>query len=169
MIATATLLGLAAAASVVGSGISAIGMVNQGNAQKQMGEYNAKIQSNNAAMAIQQSQFAASQIRQRNMRLKGAQAAAASKSGLDLSGSVNDVMYDSAVQGELNAASQIYKGQVSADQYQSSGNMSEAAGKSASQQSYWGAAGSVLGGVGQGVGYLGRIRPGADDGYPVLS
>ena len=168
MIATSTILAISAAVAVVGAGVSAYGMYAQGQAQKQMADYNAKVQQNNAAMKMQQGQYEAGLIAQRNRRLRGAQAAASGKAGVDVSGSVSDVMYDSALQGEVNRLSAIYKGQIGSDESASAASLSRASGESAVSQSYWGAAGTLLSGAGQGLGYVGMSKY-AQAGFPTIS
>lgn len=169
MIATTTLLIAAASVAVIGSAVSAYGMYAQGQAQKKMGDYNAKVQQQNAAMKIQQAQYSSMLLAQRNQRLRGSQAANAGKSGIDISGSTGDVMYDSALQGSLDQQTAIYKGEVGSNESISAGNISQAEGAAGQYSSYFGAAGSILGGVGAAAGYAGRMKPGAQDGYPVMS
>lgn len=159
---------IAATAAVSGAAVSAYGLYQQGQAQKKIAEYNAQVQQNNALMKGQQAKYESGLIQQRNNRLRGAQAAAASKSGISLDGSVNDVMYDSSLQGDLNSLSAIYKGQVGSEESTSGANISIAQGKSAQSQSDFGAGGSLIGGLGQAAGYYGASKYNQNGGYPVF-
>lgn len=158
MVTTTTLLVTAAVLAVVGSGVSAYGMYAQGQSQKKMADYNAQVQNNNAVAARQEASFEADRIRERNTRLRGAQVAAASKSGLAISGSVGDVMYDSALSGELDALTAIYKGDSRSGNYLSQAEMSTYSGNAAVQSSYFNSGGTILGGLGQAGGYAGQIK-----------
>lgn len=77
---------------------------------------NAKLSAQNAARARTQSRYDASRIRDRNKRLEGEQRAAVGKSGAEISGSAQDVMLDSAIQGELDALVTEYIGVVEEQQ-----------------------------------------------------
>jgi len=86
---------------------------------------NSELARNNAIAAEQSAQAArstaqyrADRLRERNHRLGGAQRARIAKSGVDIEGgTAQDVMYDSAVQGELDALSAIYTGNVTANRF----------------------------------------------------
>jgi hypothetical protein len=157
-VATSTLLIAAAVTAIIGAGVSAYGMYAQGQAQKKMADYNAKIQGQAATTRRQQAAFEADRLRERNRLLAGAQIAGASKSGLDISGSVSDVMNDSAVSGEMNALAAIYKGEVTANQYNASAELSKAQGDAAVQSSYYNAGSTLLSGIGQAGGYWNQSR-----------
>lgn len=123
------------AATVIGTGISAYGMIQQGNIAEQQGNlqariaqdeanYNAKIDDNNAIRsgyaAIQEQQSADQEIdslREQRLRALGSQRAALGKSGLTISGSGLDVMSDTAVQFEKEIQMARYRGQVGAFNY----------------------------------------------------
>ncbi len=147
MIATSTILAVAAVAAVASAGVSAYGMYQQGKTQEAIGNYNAKVDQNNAIAARQQAEFDAQRIRDRNVRLRGAQTAAASKSGLSISGSVQDVMFDSGTQGELDALTSIYKGSISSNAQVAAARLSTFEGNAAANASYVSAGGTLLGGV----------------------
>jgi cell division protein FtsL len=171
-VATTTLLIAAAVTAIIGAGVSAYGMYAQGQAQKKMADYNAKIQSQAATSRQQQAAFEADRLRERNRLLAGAQIAGASKSGLDISGSVSDVMNDSAVSGEMNALAAIYKGDVSASQYNASAELSHMQGQAAQEGSYYNAGGTLLSGIGQAGGYWGQANSNAGrmkGGNPTLN
>lgn len=154
--AASTVMAIAAVVAVVGSGISAYGMYQQGQAQKNVANYNAKLQENSAIAARQEAESAAKQIRDRSDRIRGSQVAATSKSGLMLSGSVNDVMYDSAINSELDALTMIYKGQRSAETLHSQSLITSYEGSVAGELGTIGAGATLLTGATQGLGYYGQ-------------
>lgn len=82
-------------------------------------EANSQISKNNATAAIQQSRYNAQRIRERNRRLKGKQIAGFSKSGVQIEGTPEAVILDSAIQGELEALLALYQGSIDAGRYNS--------------------------------------------------
>jgi len=84
----------------------------QGTYDSSVAQLNSKIAGDNAARAREASQYEADRIRDRNRRLKGAQRAKYAKAGVQLEGTPMDVIYDSAIQGELDALSVEYVGRV---------------------------------------------------------
>lgn len=75
---------------------------------------NAKLAEENATLSREQSIYDGEKIRQLNRRLVGAQKAAVAKSGIQIEGSPTDVIYDSSLQGELDALLTEYKGEIDA-------------------------------------------------------
>jgi len=65
-----------------------------------------------AQLQLAQANQQADDIRRKNARLAGTQRVAFLKSGVTLSGSAQDVMYDSALEGELDALNTRYTGQA---------------------------------------------------------
>jgi hypothetical protein len=154
MIATSTALTIAAAVSVAGAGLSAYGMYAQGQSQKKMADYNAKVAENSAIASRQQSEFEATRIRDRARRIQGSQVTAFSKSGLMLSGSAVDVANDSSIQSEIDALTTMYKGNMTGNSYQDEANATRWQGNEASSLGKIGAGATVLGGLSEGAGYL---------------
>lgn len=142
---TAIIMGVVAAA---GAATSAYGSYAAGQAQKSAAKFNAEVANNNATMAVQQANADATKIRDRNRRLAGTQRAALAKSGVNLSGSGEDVMYDSAIQGELDALTTIYKGHVEGVNYHSQASLDTFQGNSAYSAGLFSAGGSLLSGAG---------------------
>lgn len=106
---------------------STIGQINARNSL-QYGEQNAQaaLQQSEAEAAILEKQALASRLqaesdaiatRRQNERTAGTQRVSYLKSGVTLSGSANDVIYDSAIEGELDALNTEYKGRVSSQYY----------------------------------------------------
>lgn len=151
--AASSVMAIAAVVSIAAAGLSAYGMYEQGQAQKRVAEYNAKLQENSAIAARQEAEASARQIRDRADRIRGAQIVGASKSGLMLSGSVNDVMYDSAINSELDALTVIYKGERSAQTLRAQGAITRYEGETAGQLGTIGAGATLLSGATQSLGY----------------
>ncbi len=151
--AASTIAAVAAVVAVVASGVSAYGMSQQGKSQERVAKYNAKIQENSAITARQEAEASARQIRDRANRIRGAQVAGASKSGITISGSVNDVMYDSALNSELDALTMIYKGERSAEGLTTQARITRYEGSESSRLATFGAGATLLTGAAQGVGY----------------
>lgn len=82
------------------------------------GESQAQIAEKQATASLQQAQSEALAIRRQNERVRGTQRVAFLKSGVTLSGSAQDVIYDSAIEGELEALAIEYKGKVAYSQNQ---------------------------------------------------
>lgn len=135
-----------AVALVAAAGVSAYGAIAQGQAAEEAAEYNAKINENAAQAASFQAQAEAEQVRRRNVAILGRQKALLSKGGVTLSGSAEDLIYDSMVQGEFNRLSAEYGGNVQASYYQSRARLGLAEGRNARTAGYYGAASAVLSG-----------------------
>lgn len=76
------------------------------------GDEEASVDQQNASAQIDQARVEAASIRAQNQRTLGTQRTSFLKSGVALSGSAIDVMYDSSVQGELDALNAEYRGNV---------------------------------------------------------
>jgi hypothetical protein len=87
-------------------------------AAQAQGESQAQIAERQATAQLQQAQTEALAIRRNNERVRGTQRVAFLKSGVTLSGSAQDVIYDSAIEGELEALNATYKGNVAYNQNQ---------------------------------------------------
>ena len=141
---------VAAVAAVVSAAAGAYAVKEQGDAAEDASKRNAKAQNTNARVAAEQAQYAADRQRSENRRRLGAQRAAGAKSGIDLSGgSFQDVLLDSAVQGEMDALASIYQGRAASAAYQSSARNSLLEGKAAKQAGYLRAGSTLLSGASQ--------------------
>ena len=158
--------------AVIGAGVSAYGMIKQGQAQRSEMNYNAAVQDNNAISAgyaaIQEGQSAqreVDQLRETRTRNMGSQRAAAAASGLTISGSVLDTMGDSALQSEKDIQMAYYRGKVGAynqgnqaSNFRSQAGMTRTAGANAARSSYFQAGGSILSGFSQAAGSYANVR-----------
>jgi len=111
-------------ATAAGTAVSYMGAQQQAAAAQKKGAYDAQVAENNATAVTQQAAADAKLQRDRNVRIMGAQTASLAKSGSDLSTS-GDVLYDTAVQGELDAMNIEYKGQLAANRYRQGGQLSQ--------------------------------------------
>lgn len=102
-------------ASAAGTAVSMVGQAEAADAQKKAADYNAQVAQNNAIAAQQESAYEAARIRDKNRRVLASATAAQAKNGVVLSGSSSDVLYDSSVQGELDAMAALYTGKVSSN------------------------------------------------------
>ena len=171
-IATTTIIVLVAVLAVAAAGVSAYASYQQGQSQKRMAEYNAKIRDSQAksleqssTASQQQAAYEAQQTRERKTRLLATQRVSYLKSGVEISGSALDVMNDTATELEMDALTSIYKGQISGGQYsygadveRAGGAMSRMGGKTAAEQGNYAAVGSLLSGAGSAVGYAGAYQ-----------
>lgn len=144
---TLALIGIGLGAA--GTGISAVGSIQQGKSAKAAGEFNARVAENDAMSARQQAEFDVERIRDVNRRISGSQAAAITKSGVKISGSSSDVMYDSSVQGELDVMSRLFQGRSIAEREYSRAKLSRFQGSQQKKASQFQAGASILTGAGQ--------------------
>lgn len=148
-------------ASVVASAGSAFATIQQGRAasaeakfQAKVADQNAQIASQNAAMELEAGEREATRLRQIRNRTIGAQAAAAGRSGLTLSGSVIDVMSDTALESERDVANTLYASRtgalnqnMAARDFANQSKLSRAAGKNARTASYIQGGSTLIGGA----------------------
>lgn len=159
MFATGTeALWIGLAISAVGTAASAYSQAQAAGAQEDAANYNASVAEASAAQSQQQAAYEAERIRSRNRKIIGQQVAQYSAAGLLVSGgSAADVMYDSSVQGELDALATIYKGNVQATSQRNQAQLDRAEAKNIGASAPWMIGGTVLGGIASGVGLYGRI------------
>lgn len=86
-------------------------------AAEQQGEQQATIAQHQATAQLEQAHAEAMSIRRENERVGGTQRTSFLKSGVLLSGSAQDVIYDSAIEGELEALNAEYRGKAAAGYY----------------------------------------------------
>lgn len=143
-ITTIAIIGVVATAA--GTGVTIAGQQQAAAAQKDAANYNAKVAENNALQAQQASEYEATRIRDKNRRILSSQTAATAKNGITLSGSSQDVLYDSSVQGDLDAMAALYTGKVSANAQTAQARLDKM--KAASSSATLASAGTALGGAG---------------------
>lgn len=163
VVTSATLAIAAIATAVISAGVGAYSAIQAGKQAEAVGKYNAKIQKNNAISARNNANYEADRIRKRNRLIAGKQRAAYLKSGIDLSGSAEDVLLDSEIEGELDVAAAQYAGESSANASLGRAKLSEFEGRAAGRAGYVRAGASILSGASSGLstytGYRSRTDP----------
>lgn len=147
---------IALAVTAVGTGVSVAGQQEAAAAQEKAAEYNAAVAENNAIAQKQAAQFESEKLRKRQMLLLGKQRANLAKSGI--SSGFGDVLYDSALEGELDRLAVLYTGSVAANNQRASAELSRAEGRNARTAGFYRSAGTILTGAGQMAGQYGRIN-----------
>mgnify|MGYP003342798234 CR=1 FL=1 len=147
----AIIVAAVSAASAIASGaMAAVSAKQQGDAAEEAAKYNNAVAQNDAIAAQNAAAFEARQIRRKNLLRMGAQRAAIGQSGvsLDAGSSFDDVMFDSAIQGELEAQAAIYSGAMKSQSALASGQMALWEGKQAQRAAGIGMASAAIGAVG---------------------
>lgn len=146
------LLVTAIVASAAGTGAAVYSSIEQGKAADEASKANQQAANANAKAAQDAAALEAGQVRRRNLLRLGSQRADAAKSGVLINDSASDVIYDSALQGELEAQSVLYSGATQATYYKSQGNIARMGGKNAKRASNINAGASLIGGLGNTAG-----------------
>lgn len=147
-------VGLALAAA----GISTYSSIQQSQAAEKSASYNEAVQRNQAAAAHAEANAEALRSRDRTKRLIAAQRTQFAKSGGSLSGSALDVLYDSALQSELDTSTLRYRGARQAGVYTDAARLHGMQAANARDSRGMMVAGTILGGLGQAAGTY-RSKP----------
>lgn len=139
---------VAVAATLASAGVGTAAALQQADNQEKAAKFNEAVAKNNTLAAQQQAKYEADRLRRRNAHLLGSQRAAFSKAGVDLSGSANDIINDTSIQGEMDALAALYTGKVRSNSERSSSMLFAMQADAATKTGYYNAAGSILGGVG---------------------
>lgn len=147
--------------ALVGSAVSAVGAIQQGQAAKaqarskaQANEYNAKVREMQASVEREQASRREERQRRRARQIQGAQRAAISQAGIGLMGSALDIEEQSAVNAEMDALNIRYEGERNAigmlndarlEEYYADANRE--AGSNAMKGAYLSAGASILSGA----------------------
>ena len=135
------------AAVAVSTAVTAYGQYQQGKAQQQAYEYNAKVNEQNAKIAQDKAAYEADKQAQRMRRLNATQRPAYAASGVNLSGTALDLMEDSTTQGEMDRLAILYGGDVQAIQSRNEAELNRFQGKQAASAGTSAAFGTLLGGA----------------------
>lgn len=138
--------------AVAAAGISTYSSIQQSHAAEKAADYNAAVQRNQASAANAEATAEAARSKDRTKRLMAAQRAQFAKSGGALSGSALDVLYDSALQAELDTQTIQYRGAKQANAYLDASRLHEMQARNVRGSRGMMIAGSVLGGLGQAAG-----------------
>ena len=156
--AAGVVAGIGLALTAIGTGVAAYSAKAQGDAADDAAKYNAKVAENDAITARQQADFERNRLRKQHLRVLGRQRAAFAKSGTDLTGSAVDVMYDSALEGEMDELLVLYGGSLAAGNRQAAAQLARAEGRNARTSGYLNAAGTILSGTGRAASCYNRSR-----------
>jgi len=150
--ATAAPLAIASLAlTAIGTGMAVYGQMQQAQAAKKAGDYNAAVSKNNALAAQQQSAFEMARQREMNLRRMGSQKAGYAKSGITLDETASDVMSDTLISGELDVLATKYKGDMGFQRNMDESVLSTYSGNNAMRSGYTQAGATLISGVGKGV------------------
>jgi hypothetical protein len=139
---------IALAVTAVGTGVSTYAAIEQGKAADDAAKATQQSEKRNAQAASDAAALEAGQVRRKNLQRLGSQRAAAAKSGVLIDDSAADVIYDSSIQGELEALSVLYSGASQAGYYRSRGSIAAMEGKNAKQAGYLKGGATLIGGLG---------------------
>lgn len=124
-----------------------VSAISQGNAAKKAADYNAQINTQNAAIARQNASDKAKQVDRDNyLRLGAIRANTGKNGGEGDTGSVLDVLGDVAAQGELDKQYTIYQGELQARGYTNTATLDSYQGENAQTSGYLKAGSELLGG-----------------------
>lgn len=140
---------------VVGTLVSAVGAIQQGQAAAAAARTNAEIADRNAKVArATAAQDAETKDRENRLRL-GAIIANYGASGVSMAGTPLDVLGDSARQAEFEKQTILYKGDLRAMGFEDSASLDRANAKAAKRAGYFKAGSALLSGAGNIAGGLG--------------
>jgi len=148
---------MAAAAAMVGGGaVSAYGQMYQGQAAAAAGEYNAQLAERNAEDSLVQAKEEERRHRMISRNQLGDMRANIGASGVQVEGSVLEMLEDSAANAELDSLNIRHQGQSRAVQFRNEARLARFGGQTAQQGAYFGAASSLLTAGAQASGYGAR-------------
>ena len=144
------ILGIASvAASLAGAGISAYGQYQAGKAQKQMAEYNARVNENSAKAEFDASRENSKRQREMNQRHLSSLRARMARGGTEISsGSSLDVLGTAASELELQTLDLFRESEAKQVAYRNQATLARYEGKQAASAAKIGAIGTLIGGVG---------------------
>ena len=139
---------LSAAMSVVGGAVSAMGAIQQGQAEAQAHEYNAAVATRNEKIIGQQTKAAQKDQRLENRRTLHSIRALYGMSGFSATGSVLDVMADTTREQILDVKRIGYRGKLAQLEQRDRRNLELMGADSAKAAGTISAVSAILGGVG---------------------
>ena len=133
--------------SLVGTGISAYGMYEQGQSAKKAGEYNAEMNQRAADDALQRGSIDAARVKENTRKLISSQIAASGASGFDSStGTPLDLSVEAKGYGELDALTTINNAQRQASGLEAQATLDRFQGSASARAGTMGAAGTLISG-----------------------
>jgi hypothetical protein len=124
--------------------LGAVGSIQQGQAANKAAQYNAEVQEIQARVAQDQGAARATELSQRTKQRLAATRAASMESGLELSGSVNDVLDTVQKQGALDEITALYDSNVRAQGLRQSAAAERVKGRNTLTASYFDTGTSIL-------------------------
>lgn len=135
------------------SAFSAFGQIASGNAQAQAYDYNARVERQQAGVALDQATVRARQVEDKVARTAGEAKAQYGAAGVvPTTGSALMVLNDIATQGEMSRQLELYQGRLTASGHLQQADVDRAQGSVARTAGYIGAASTLLGSIAQGAG-----------------
>lgn len=140
----------AAAIMLAGEGMKVVGNLYSGFAQASALDLNAKISERNARQVELDTAEVVARFRRQAKKQAGSRHSARGASGITLDGSAFDVMLDSAVEEELQAATITHQGKIEAMNLRLSAQIDKEQARVTRIGALFGAAGSAASGYGKG-------------------
>jgi hypothetical protein len=149
--ATSAVGGLGAALGLAGTGLSAYSSIQQGEAAADAANYNAKVEEQQATTENQQAAARATEYATRTRQKQAGVRAGAVQSGLETSGSVNDILTAVGEQGMLDQLTSLYDGGLRAQGLRMGATLDRAEARGARRAGLIGAVSNITSGI---SGYL---------------
>lgn len=150
---------------IAGTVMSVVGALSQGQASADASNYNRAINERNATVATQQAAADEARQRRENLLRAGNLRAGYGASGVTVDGSPLDVLEMAATNGELDAQSIRYKGNLRAMGYNDTATLDGMAADNAKTSSYYKASSELLAGGAKAYGsFNGLSRKGSSFG-----
>lgn len=131
-------------AAAVGQGMGALGNGIQGESQKNISDYDAKVAEQNAQITRQQAKEEARRAMIVARKMIGDNRAAYAANGVSLSGSALDVLGESAANAKLDELTILQEGEARGRMYEADARMARAVGNAARLGGYLGASGQLV-------------------------
>ncbi len=151
-------IGLGTAASLVGTGLSAVGSIAQGNAAKAQADAQAKALNQQAVTTVQAGEYQAARKQDEIDQVMGTQVAMGGASGVDLTGSPSDAIASTASQGALDTEAIRWNAKSQAQNLQYQANLTRRSGSQAQKAGYIGAFTNLVSGIGGAYNDYQRIK-----------
>ncbi len=142
---------MAMAIGIIGGVISAIGSLQQANAQAASAEYNAKVAERNKRAVKNQTESEIEDRQVEHRRQLGSMRASYGASGLQMEGSPLDVLEDTATEQAFDISKIRYQGAMKAEGYSEQAALYKLEAKSAKTAGWIGAGSALIGGLQSGL------------------
>jgi hypothetical protein len=139
---------MGAAMSIIGAGLGAAGSYMEGRAAYNAAQYNARLAEQNAVLVRQKAQRDASILKTQGQKFLAGNIASAAAAGVRLEGSAFDVLAENARLIKRDELNILRDAELNARGFQMQADQERNQGKLAKTMGYFGAASSVLGGIG---------------------